>query len=177
MAVTIAAATLAVVVAVSPAPTAKPTDPPYMRPPAGWTNVGPPPASAPVDDNWVSQRLLDGGPREGDSMEVWVRPIPPNSTLVEQVKEAAAEEARRGRTVASSRSHATCDGTQPGWTIDFRLPISPTLTVSRIEHLAVYEGYVYVLTFVHRADVPVDDAVRASIDSLCPKKMKWARAP
>jgi hypothetical protein len=37
-------------------------------------------------------------------------------------------------------------------------------------HLTVYDGYIYAIQFVHRADLPVDDAVQKSIDSLCPKK-------
>jgi hypothetical protein len=105
-------------------------------------------------------------------MEAWMRPIPPNSTLAEQVKEVTTEETQDGRTVASSQSHATCGGTQPGWTIDFRLPISASVTVSQVEHLAVHERHVYVITFVHRADLPVDNAVQASIDSLCPEEGK-----
>jgi hypothetical protein len=84
-------------------------------------------------------------------MEAWVRPIPSNSTLAEQVKEATTEETQDGRTVASSQSHATCGGTQPGWTIDFRLPVSSSVTVSQVQHLAVFEGHVYVVMFVHRA--------------------------
>jgi hypothetical protein len=103
-------------------------------------------------------------------MEAWVRPVPPNSTLAEQVKEATTEETQDGRTVASSHSHATCNGLQPGWTIDFRLSVTPATIISQVEHLAVFEGHVYVIEFVHRADLPVDHAVQAAIDSLCPKK-------
>ena len=105
-------------------------------------------------------------------MEVWVRPIAPSSTLAEQVKKATTEETQGGRTVASSQSHATCDGAQPGWTIDFRLRISPSMTISQVQHLAVFKGHVYVIQFFHRADLPVDDVVQASIDSLCPKNGK-----
>jgi len=140
-----------------------------MNPPAGWTSLGPPPPNAPVDYGWVSPHFRDGSPHAGDSMEAWARPISPNSTLTEQVTEATTEETKDGRTVASSQSHATCNGTQPGWTIDFRLALSPLVTISQVEHLAVYQGYVYVIMFVHRADLPVDAAVQASIDSLCPK--------
>lgn len=165
----IASLTLAMVVAASAPPTAKPPNPPYMQPPAGWTSLGPPPPNAPIDYGWVSPHFHDGSPHAGDSMEAWVRPIPPNSTLTEQVKEATTEETQDGRTVASSQSHATCNGTQPGWTIDFRLPLSPSVTISQVTHLAVFEGYVYGIMFVHRADLPVDNAVQASIDSLCPK--------
>lgn len=43
------------------------------------------------------------------------------------------------------------------------------MTISQVQHLAVFEGHVYVIMFVHRADLPVDNAVQASIDSLCPK--------
>jgi hypothetical protein len=102
-------------------------------------------------------------------MEAWVRPIVASSTLAEQVKEATTEETHDGRTVASSQSHVTCNGTQPGWTIDFRLHLSPSVTISQIEHLAVFKGYLYVIQFVHRADLPVDNVVQVSIDSLCPK--------
>jgi len=102
-------------------------------------------------------------------MEAWVRPIPSSSTLAEQVKKAVTEETQDGRTVASSQSHTTCNGTQPGWTIDFRLPLSTSVIVSQVEHLAVFRGHVYVVTFFHRADLPVDRVVQASIDSLCPK--------
>lgn len=160
--------TLALIVAASASPTAKPPSPRYMHPPAGWTSLGPPPPNT-VDYGWVSPHFHDGSPHAGDSMEAWVRPIPPNSTLTEQVKEITTEETQDGRTVASSQSHATCDGTQPGWTIDFRLPLFASMTISQVQHLAVFEGHVYVIMFVHRADLPVDNAVQASIDSLCPK--------
>ena len=166
----IASLSLALVVAASASPAAKPPNPPYMQPPAGWTSLGPPPPNAPVDYGWVSPHFRDGSPHAGDSMEAWVRPIPPNSTLAEQVKEATTAETQDGRTVAGSHSHATCNGTQPGWTIDFRLPMLQSMTISQVEHLAVFEGHVYVIQFVHRADLPVDRAVQASIDSLCPKK-------
>lgn len=102
-------------------------------------------------------------------MEVMVRPIPPSSTLADQVKEATTEETQDGRTVASSQSHATCNGTQPGWTIDFRLRLPLMATISQVEHFAVYKRHVYVIMFNHRADLPVDNVVQASIDSLCPK--------
>jgi hypothetical protein len=161
---------LALVVAASASPTAQPPNPRYMRPPAGWTSLGPPPPNAPIDYGWASPHFHDGGPHAGDSMEAWVRPISPNSTLAEQVRKDTTEETQDGRTVASSQSHATCNGTQPGWTIDFRLPISPSVTISQVQHLAVFEGHVYVIMFVHRADLPVDNAVQASIDSLCPNK-------
>ena len=160
---------LALAVAASTSPTARPPNPPYMQPPVGWTSLGVPPANAPVDYGWVSPHFRDGSPHAGDSMESWVRSIPPNSTLAEQVKKATTEETRDGRTVTSSQSHATCNGTQPGWTINFRLRLSPSVIVSQVEHLTVFEGHVYVIEFFHRADLPVDGVVQASIDSLCPK--------
>lgn len=169
MTASIASLTLALVAAASVSPTARPPNPPYMQPPAGWTSLGPPPPNAPVDYGWVSPHFRDGSPHAGDSMEAWVRPISPSSTLAEQVKEVTTEETHDGRTVASSQSHATCNGTQPGWTIDFRLSVSPSVTLSQVEHLAVFEGHVYVIQFIHRAEPPVDKAVQASIDSLCPK--------
>lgn len=131
--------------------------------------MGPPPPNAPIDNGWVSPHFRDGGPHAGDSMDAWVRPITPNSTLTDQVKEATTEETKDGRTVVSSQSHATCNGTQPGWTIDFRLSLSPAVTISQVEHLAVFKGHLYVIEFTHRADLPVDQVVQASIDSLCPK--------
>lgn len=161
--------TLALIVAASASPTAKPPNPPYMHPPAGWRSLGPPPPNAPIHYGWVSPHYHDGSPHAGDSMQTWVRPIPPRSTLSEQVREATIAETEDGRTVASSKSHATCNGTQAGWTIDFRLQMTPSLTVSQVLHFAVFEGHVYGIMFVHRADLPVDSAVQASIDSLCPK--------
>jgi hypothetical protein len=165
----IIALTLALI-AVAPSPTARPPAPPYMQPPALWSSLGPPPPNAPIDYGWVSPHSGDGSPHAGDSMEAWVRPIPAASTLAEQVKEFTTEETQDGRTVARSQSHATCNGTQPGWTIDFRLPLSPSLIISQVAHIAVFERHVYVIMFVHRADLSVDDAVQASIDSLCPRK-------
>ncbi len=164
----IASLPLALVVATSASPTARPPNPPYMQPPAGWTSLGPPPPNT-VDYGWVSQHFRDGSPHAGDSMEVTVYPIPPSSTLAEQVKEAITEETHDGRTVASSQSHATCNGTQPGWTIDFRLRLPSVVAISQVEHFAVYKRHVYVIIFNHRADLPVDNVVQASIDSLCPK--------
>ena len=160
---------LAFVVAVAASPTPRPPNPPYMQPPAGWTSLGPPPPNAPVDYGWVSPHFRDGSPHAGDSMEVDVQPLSANSTLTEQVKQLTIAETQDGRTVASSRSHATCKGTQPGWTIDFRLALSPSETVSQVQHLAVFDGHVYLITFVHRANLPVDNVVQASIDSLCPR--------
>jgi hypothetical protein len=160
--------TLALVVATSASPNAKPPTPAYLHPPAGWTSLGPPPPNT-VDYGWVSPHFRDGSPHAGDSMEVWVKAISPNSTLTEQIREATTDETTDGRTVASSRSHPTCNGTQPGWTIDFRLALSPFMAISQVEHIAVFEGHVYVINFTHRADLPVDSAVQASIDSLCPK--------
>jgi len=170
-AASIAPLALALMVANSASPSAEPSTPRYMHPPAGWTSLGPPPPNAPVDYGWVSPHFHDGSPHAGDSMEALVRPIPPNSTLAEQVREATADLVSDGRTVASSRSHATCNGTQPGWTIDFRLTL-PSQTISQVEQIAVFEGHVYVINFFHRADLPVDSAVQASIDSLCPKNGK-----
>lgn len=167
----VASLSLALVVAVSASPTPKPQTPAYMQPPTGWTSLGPPPPNT-VDYAWVSPHFRDGSPHAGDSMEAYVRAISPSSTLAEQVKELTTEETSDGRTVASSHSHATCNGTQPGWTIDFRVPLSPSTTVSQVEHLAVFEGRVYVIMFNHRADLPVDSVVQASIDSLCPKNGK-----
>ena len=169
MTISVASLALALLVTASAQPTAKPPNPPYMQPPVGRTSLGPPPPNAPVDYGWVSPHFHDGSPHAGDSMEAWVRPISPTSTLTEQVKELTTEETHDGRTVASSHSHATCNGAQPGWTIDFRLSLSPSVTISQIQHLAVFEGHVYVIQFMHRADLPVDKAVQASIDSLCPK--------
>lgn len=161
--------TLALIAATSASPTTKPANPTYMHPPTGWRSLGPPPPNAPVDYGWVSPHFRDGTPHAGDTVEASVQPIPPNSTLTEQVKVLTTSEIEDGRTVASSQSHATCNGTQPGWTIDFRLPMSPTLTISQVEHLAVFEGYLYLIVFTHRAELPVDNTVQASIDSLCPK--------
>jgi hypothetical protein len=169
IAASITSLTLVLIVAVSASPTARPPNPLYMHPPTGWSSLGPPPPNAPVDYVWVSPHFHDGSPHAGDSMEAWVVPISPTSTLTEQVREATTEETKDGRTVASSQSHATCNGTQPGWTIDFRLPMLPSVTISQVQHLAVFKGHVYVIMFVHRADLPVDNAVQASIDSLCPK--------
>jgi len=153
----------------SASPTPWPTNPSYMQAPVGWTNLGPPPAGAPIDYGWASPHYRDGSARAGDTLSAWVRPVPPNSTLADQVREMTAEETQDGRTVASSRSHATCNGTQPGWTVDFRLRIMPSLTLSQVHHLAVFNGRVYLVIFTHRADLPVDSVVQASIDSLCPK--------
>ncbi len=130
------------------------------------------PPNAPVDYGWVSPHFRDGTPHAGDSMEAWVRPIPANSTLADQARELTTEETQDARTVTSSRSHATCNGTQPGWTIDFKLALSPSITVSQVYQIAVFEGHVYVITFIHRADLPVDPVVQASLDSLCPKNGK-----
>lgn len=101
-------------------------------------------------------------------MVAWVRRIPPKSTLAEQVRELTAAETEDGRTVASSESHATCNGTQPGWTIDLRLQLAPSMTLSQVYQIAVFESHVYVITFTHRADLPVGKVVQASLDSLCP---------
>jgi len=102
-------------------------------------------------------------------MEAWVRPIPLNSTLADQVHELITEETQDGRVLASSHSHATCSGTQPGWTVDLRIGLSPVVTVSQVFQLAVWEGHVYIINFNHRADLPVDNVVQTSLDSLCPK--------
>ena len=169
MTVSIAWLPLALLVAASASPTTRPPSPTYMRPPVGWTSLGPPPPNAPVDYGWVSPHFRDGSPHAGDSMEAWVRPISPSSTLADEVKKATTEETQDMRTVASSQSHTTCNGTQPGWTVDFRLPLPPTPTVSQVMHLAVFRQHVYAIMFVHRADLPVDKVVQASIDSLCPK--------
>lgn len=169
MTASFAALIFALVAASSASPTAKPPNPPYMQPPAGWRSLGPPPAKSPVDYGWVSPHFRDGSPHAGDSMEALVRAIPSTSTLTDQVKEATTAETQDGRTVATSQSHATCNGTQPGWTIDFRLRLTPSMMVSQVEHLAVFAGHVYVIQFFHRADLPVDSVVQASIDSLCPK--------
>jgi hypothetical protein len=161
----IASLGLALLVAASAPQTTRAPNPPYMQPPVGWTSLGPPPSSAPVDYGWVSPHFRDGSSHAGDSMEASVRPISPNSTLAEQVKELTTEETQDGRTVASSHSHATCNGTQPGWTIEFRLPLSPSVTISQVQHLAVFEGRVYLITFIHRADVPSRQG-RSSINRL-----------
>jgi hypothetical protein len=167
-AASVASLVLALVVAAA-APRATPPNPPYMQPPAGWTSLGPPPPNAPIDYGWVSPHFRDGTPHAGDSMAAWVRPIPANATLTEQVKEATAEETQDGRTVVSSQSHATCNGNQPGWTIEFRLSAAPSVTISQVLHLAVFERHVYAIQFMHRASLPMDKTVQASIDSLCPK--------
>jgi len=169
MIVSIAVLTLALAATAASPPATLPPQPSYMQPPAGWRSLGPPPADAPIDYGWVSPHFRDGSAHAGDSLSAYVRPIPPGSTLGAQVKEMIAAETGDGRTVASSKSHATCNGTQSGWTVDFRIQLSPSLTLSQVEHVAVFDGHVYDVMFTHRADLPVDAAVQASIDSLCPK--------
>jgi hypothetical protein len=169
MTASIESLTLALVIAAAASPATGLPNPPYMQPPVGWTSLASPPPNAPIDYGWVSPHFRDGSPHAGDSMEAWVRSISPSSTLAEQVKKATTEETQDGRTVASSQSHATCNGTQPGWTIDFRLSLSPSVTISQVQHLAIFKGHLYVIMFVHRADLPIDNVVQASIDSLCPK--------
>lgn len=82
---------------------------------------------------------------------------------------SARGETQDGRTVASSNSHATCNGTQPGWTIDLRLQLAPSTTLSQVYQIAVFKAHVYVISFTHRADLPIGSVVQASLDSLCPK--------
>jgi hypothetical protein len=166
----IASLAFAFIAVVSPAPSARPASPPYMTPPAGWTSVGPPPPDSGFDYLWVSPHFHDGSPHAGDSMGATVRVIPLNSTLADQVRETTIDETQDGRIVASSQSHTTCNGTQPGWTIDFRLPIMPPLTISQIWHFAVWKGHVYAINFTHTAGLAVNPEVQASIDSLCPEK-------
>lgn len=169
IAAAIASVALSLTVAAAASPTPRPESPPYMVPPAGWHSLGQPPPNAPVDYGWVSAHSGDGTPHAGDSMVAWVRPIPADSTLADQVREVTTAETQDGRTLTSSQSHATCNGTQPSWTIDFRFVLSPSVTVSQVYQIAVFEGHVYVIIFTHRADLPVDSVVQASLDSLCPK--------
>ena len=169
MPVSIVAFILAIATTVSPSMTSRPANPPYMKPPVGWRSLGPPPPDAPIDYGWVSPHFRDGTPHAGDSMEAWVRPVPVNSTLADQVRELIADETQDRRVLASSHSHATCSGSQPGWTVDLRLALSPSITVSQVFQLAVSGGRVYVINFNHRADLPIDPSVQASLDSLCPK--------
>ena len=158
-------------VAASVAPANRPANPTYMRPPAGWHSLGPPPPNAPIDYGWVSPHFGDGTPHAGDTLTVSVWPIPPNSTLADQVRKLTTQETQDGRTVASSHSHATCNGTQPGWTIDLRLQLGPTPTmmISQVYQIAVFKAHVYVINLTHRADLPIGGVVQASLDSLCPK--------
>ena len=71
----------------------------------------------------------------------------------------------------------TCNGTQPGRTIDFKVTLSPSITVSQVYQMAVFENRFYVITFTHRAALPVGPIVQASLDSLCLKNAKEVSRP
>lgn len=51
--------------AASVAPANRPANPTYMRPPAGWHSLGPPPPNAPIDYGWVPPHFRDGTPHAG----------------------------------------------------------------------------------------------------------------
>ena len=53
-----------------------------------------------------------------------------------------------------------------------KLALSPSVNISQVYQIAVFKAHVYMIIFTHRADLPVDPVVQASLDSLCPKNAK-----
>ena len=90
-------------------------------------------------------------------------------TLSGAVSELVNEELSDGRTLTSSRSHATCHGKLPGQTVDLRFDASPVVTLSQVYHVAVLDGETYALIYTHAAGKPIPRAVQAMFDSVCPQ--------
>lgn len=155
----------ALIAASSPTPSnqARTAGPGYLTPPKGWTKMELPP-NAPVDFDWLSPRYHG----TGENIAVVVGALPDAATLDSVVRDAIAQVHEQGRSIASSRSHATCHGAQTGWTLDVRIAVAPHRFVSQIQQFAVHNNKVYTIMYTHTAGAPIDKAVRDSIDSLCP---------
>jgi hypothetical protein len=73
-----------------------------------------------------------------------------------------------GNTVRTNDEDRAQGADTERYPVDLRLQLAPSMTLSQIYQIAVFESHVYVISFTH-ADLPVGNVVQASLDSLCPK--------
>jgi hypothetical protein len=156
-----------VVASMTPSPTPTPLEksvsPKYFRPPKDWTKMDLPP-NAPVDFDWLSPQYRG----TGENIAIFVSSVPKGTTLDSVVREATAEALDQARSIASSKPQTTCRGMQAGWTLDVRIPIGPSRSISQLQHVALKDDRLYTIMYTHTAGAPISKAVLDSMDSLCP---------
>jgi hypothetical protein len=138
--------------------------PPSFVPPEGWAATTPPP-DAPVDYLWLSPHYGTNG--NGENLAVMLHPVPPGDTLDAEVKKAI-EQLALDRAVVNSHAEPTCHGLQAGWSFEVSVPLPNGKTIGQIYHLTIVGDIAYAFMFTHLVGDPIDPAVTASIQSICP---------
>jgi hypothetical protein len=146
-----------VLVASTPVPT-------FFDPPKGWIAKTPPP-DAPVDFIWLSPSFGKNG--NGEKLSIMSQDVAPGTTLASEVHDAT-DQLSQDRIIAASHAERTCHGLQAGWAFDARLPLPNGKTISQVYHLTILGNRSYSFIFTHSAKDRIEQAVRSSIESICP---------
>jgi hypothetical protein len=138
-----------------------------FQPPKGWAPMSLPQGGA-VAAGWAAPDYSG----TGENILIYVETVPKGTTFDSLVKRRAAESFGQGHTLASSKAQTTCHGTQPGWTLDVRLPVTAERTISQVQHFAMRGTSVYTVIYTHTAGTPIPKVIVESIDSLCPASLR-----
>jgi hypothetical protein len=143
---------------------ATPPLPTFFVPPKRWA-IKNPPSDTPVDFIWLSPQFNKNG--TGDNFILMSHRVSAQTTLDAEVHRAMSE-LSQDRTISDSHAERTCRGRQPGWTFEARLTLPNGKSVSQLYHLTIRNQRAYTFVLTHDSARPVDQAIKDSIESICP---------
>jgi hypothetical protein len=124
--------------------------------PSGWDSL-PPPSNTDIAYVYLPQS------RDGQNIAVSIDPLPRGSSLRDETAKLVNTEANDGRTIVSVKSHATCDGKQPGMDVYAKFGT----VASQYYHVTIDNGRMYVFIYTYAPGSTISSNVANAFESLC----------